>query len=183
LECLAFHSFGSSSYGLDWNSTFLVCCCVDFFFVLFYVCTAVVFSLNVAEIPLKMALNSNQSINYIGIGPLLQSLFRFQYSLFCTNHLMKQWNLKINVCCIALFVFVWYTLCCQFLWIVHIGLSFRYPLLFIKQENEKGFCEPLVINTRILANIALYVANYNQITKIPYNSSVESYRKSFNVIE
>ena len=90
LECLAFHSFGSSSYGLDWNSTFLVCCCVDFFFVLFYVCTAVVFSLNVVEIPLKMALNSNQSINYIGIGPLLQSLFRFQYSLFCTNHLMKQ---------------------------------------------------------------------------------------------
>jgi len=38
---------------------------VDFFFVLFYVCTAVVFSLNIAEIPLKVALNSNQSINQL----------------------------------------------------------------------------------------------------------------------
>ena len=107
--------------------------------------------------------------------PILSVLYKSSF--------IRWFNLKINVCCIALFVFVWYTLCCQFLWIVHIGLSFRYPLLFIKQENEKGFCEPLVINTRILANIALYVANYNQITKIPYNSSVESYRKSFNVIE
>ena len=53
---------------------------------------------------------------------VLFTLFVFACALWCPTHI---------VFCFVSFFFVLCTLCCQFLWIVHIWLPLRYSLAFI----------------------------------------------------
>jgi hypothetical protein len=67
---------------------------------------------------------------------VLMSYFRY----FC---LCAHGGVQHILCCVfVLFVFVLFTLCCQFLWIVHFLLPLRRSLMHIEMRKNKLFNVP-----------------------------------------
>ena len=66
--------------------------------------------------------------------PIKWCLVRLYLQLFVGVFLLPCSGVQHILCCafaFALYVFVFSTLCCQFLWIVHLWLTLRYLLTFI----------------------------------------------------